>query len=300
MFDPDYLDDLWWFLHHSEGDGDCVLGLTFYLDDSGSNDPSPLVTCGGLALSRIRFKEFSRQWEAMLSRSRFSGYTLESPLHMKDFVASGKYSGMPPEFKRAIFRDVARMIRDQRLYSLSVAVDQAAFQVQLPESVTKTLIGPYAFAFFSLVLAHQTLSERLSEGALKCSYIVDTGFNYQDQLNRAHQIVVDFEKASGGFRHTGALATDSDDRVPALQAADAIAWASRRVAIDGKLPEGFEPLREVLNESDGERHVTIPINAENIKLLSDPVNNWISKRGTVPSLKDFVTRTFGGVRVKLP
>jgi hypothetical protein len=101
---------------------------------------------------------------------------------------------------------------------------------------------------------------------------------------------VNLEKLAGGFRHTGALATDSDDDIPALQAADAISWASRKMKIDGALPEGFETLSEVLREDFILPHVTIPIPRHGIKMLANPINNWISRNGSIPLLSDIVVR----------
>jgi hypothetical protein len=297
--DQDYLDDLWFLLHHSENEDRVVVGLTAYLDDSGSDDGSPLVTCGGPAMSRIQFKEFSKRWAAMYERNQFAGYVLDPPLHMRDFTGMGKYSGLRPEFKRALFRDVVRLINEHKLYSVSVAIAQADFRNELSEDVRKTLIGPYAFAFFTLVLTHQALSEKLSGGPLRASYLVDRGFGHQEQLNQAHEIIVRFEKAMGGFRHTGALGTESDDHVPALQAADAISWASRRMERDGMLPEGFEPLGEVLIEDSRPPHITIPIPPDGIKMLADPINAWINKHGEIPKLTDILSRRLGGVQVKL-
>src|ERR1700678_2465589 len=105
----DYLDDLWFFLHHSEDEDRLVLGLTCYLDDSGSDDGSRMVTCGGPLMSRIDFKHFSARWAKMYERNQFAGYTLEQPLHLSDFVGTGKYAGLYPELKRALFNDVARL-----------------------------------------------------------------------------------------------------------------------------------------------------------------------------------------------
>src|ERR1035438_5480984 len=98
-----YIDDLWFLLHHSEGEDRVVVGLTCYLDDAGSDGGSPLVTCGGPLMSRADFKEFSKRWGTMYGRNQFSGYTLEPPLHMADFVGHGKYAGLYPEFKRHLF-----------------------------------------------------------------------------------------------------------------------------------------------------------------------------------------------------
>lgn len=276
-----------------------MLGLTFYLDDSGSDDGSPIVTCGGPAMSRIDFKHFSARWGKMYARNRFAGYSLEQPLHMSDFTGSGKYAGLRPEFKRALFRDVARLINEHKLYSLSITVPQAEFASELSDEVRNGLIGPYAFAFFVLVLGHQTLSASLASGPLRASYLVDCGFGHYQQLIEAHKLIVDFEKALGGFRHTGALGTDSDDRVPALQGADAIAWASRKTKLNGSLPEGFEPLSEALREDIERPHVTIPMDQAAIKRLAVPVNNWIRKHGTIPKLTDIVVRRIDGIPVKL-
>jgi len=86
----------------------------------------------------------------------------------------------------------------------------------LSADVRQNLIGPYAFAFFLVVLANKQLSELLKDGPIRTAYMVDHGFPYQDQLNRAHEMVTRFEGKLGEFRQTGPLAVDSDDRVPAL------------------------------------------------------------------------------------
>ena len=236
------IDDLWFLLHHSEEDDRLVLGLTSYYDDSGSDDGSRLVTIGGPAMSRIQFKEFSKRWARMLARHR-----IEPPLHISDFVGMGKYAGWYPEFKRSLFLDVSRLINEHKLYSFSVAVPQAEFKGELGEDVRRVTIGPYAFAFFSAVIAHQHISAKLKAGPLKNAYMLDCGFGYQQQLFAAHAVIVNNETLAGGFRHTGALAFSPDDSVPALQAADAIAWASRKRELNGSLPVGFEPLNEASN-----------------------------------------------------
>lgn len=285
----EYLDELWFLLHHSEDDNRLVLGLTCYLDDSGSDDGSVMVTCAGPVMSRINFKVFSQRWAKMYERDQFSRYTLKPPLHMSDFVGTGKYAGLYPEFKRALFRDVAKLINEHKLYSISIAVSQSDFKNELGEDVRKNLIGPYAFAFFALVAANQTISEKLNSSPLKVAYLVDRGFGHQDQLNAAHAVIANIEKQRGGFKHTGALATETDDEVAALQAADAIAWASRKTQLDGTLPEGFEPLGEVLREDFVLPHKTIHIPPFGIKMLANVINNWIAKNGTIPNLSDVIS-----------
>lgn len=252
-----------------------MLGMTCYLDDSGSDDGSPLVTCGGPLMSRLQFKNFSQRWAKMYDEVQFPGYTLLQPLHMPDFIR-GKYVGLYPEFKRALFIRVAKLVSEHKFYSLSVAVSHQDFNNELSEDVRKNLIGPYAFAFFMLVLANQGTSELLKKKPIRTAYLVDRGFGRQEQLNQAHDLIVRFEKAFGGFRHTGALATDSDDRVPALQAADAISWASRQLELHRRLPEGFKPLEKALREDVNPPHVTSEFPRPALKCLLALLTNGFS------------------------
>lgn len=276
-----------------------MLGLTCYLDDAGSDAGSAVVTCGGPVMSRADFKAFSKRWAKMYERNQFAGYSLQQPLHMVDFVGTGKHAGLYPEFKRHLFLDVAKLINEHKLYSLSVAVSQTDFYNELSGDVRRNLMGPYAFAFFAITITIQGVSERLKTGPFRTAYLIDRGFGYQDQLNQAHAVMVRFEQARGGFRHTGALATDTDDHIPALQAADAISWASRQMELHGKLPEGFEPLCEILRPDIKPPHATIPIPKGGIAMLAAPVNAWISKHGAMPRLTDIMSRDFLGVPAKL-
>lgn len=257
-----------------------------------------MVTCGGLAMDRINFKHFSARWRRMYEGNTFSRLRLKQPLHMSDFSDGGKYP-LPPEFRRAVFHEVVENINNHKLYSISIAISQFEFKRELSEEVRRELMGPYGFAFFSLVLAHQTLSTKQNAGPLKASYLVDRGFGHQSQLNQAHKLIVDFERALGDGRHTGSLAVDADDHVPPLQAADVIAWASRKMQLQGALPEGFEPLADVLRENGERPHRTIPIPLEGIRMFSEPVNSWIARHGTMPTLRDIMTRTVDGIEYKL-
>jgi hypothetical protein len=220
-------------------------------------------------------------------------------LHMSDFVGHGKYAGLYPELKRNLFLAVAKLINEHKLYSVSISVSQTDFGKMLSREVRKTLIGPYAFAFFAIVLVNRQVSKKLRDGPVRIAYLVDRGFGHQEQLNQAHEVIVRLEKAVGEFRYTGALATDTDDDIPALQAADAIAWASRQISLNGALPEGFEPLAEVLRGNIKPPHQRIHIPKDGIQMLAEPINAWISKNGRMPQITDIVARQIGEHVVKL-
>jgi hypothetical protein len=219
-----------------------------------------------------------------------AAFKVEPPLHVADFIGMGKYAIWYPEIKRALFLEASGLINLYKLYSVSIAVSQTDFKNELDEDVRETLIGPYAFAFFSVVLANWTVSEKQQSGPFKVSYLVDSGFGHQEQLIEAHKLIQRLERKRGGFLYTGALRFDADDNIPSLQAADVIAWATRKKELAGTLPEGFEPLNEVLREDFVLPHKTIQIPPHGIKMLAVPINKWLSQNGAVPRLGDVITQ----------
>lgn len=164
-----YADDLWFFIHNALDGDEVVLGMRTFLDDSGTHDASPIVTIGGPVMPRTRFRVFSKDWPILLKK-----YRVAEPLHMNDFVSNGKYVTMYPELKISLFREVAKLINRLKLYSISVSIPQDDFRSELSEEVRKTLIGPYAFAFFIVVIMNRYLwqSKNIEQ---KTGYLVDDG-----------------------------------------------------------------------------------------------------------------------------
>jgi hypothetical protein len=242
--DVGYLDNLWWSLHHSESKDRVVLGLTSYFDDSGSDGPSPITAIGGPAMSRIQFRAFKTRWDKLLFEHR-----IPQPLKMAHFVRpNGKHIGMRKEMKLSLFRGVSNLINSHKLYSLSISIPQVDFRSVLSPEICKTVAGPYSLAFICGAIMHRILG-RSTNSQTVVSYVIDSGSAYPEQLVAAHLAITNLERRNNDFRYTGALAFDTDDRVPALQAADVISWSARRRQIDGNLRDEFAPLLEVLSEN---------------------------------------------------
>lgn len=84
-------------------------------------------------------------------------------------------------------------------------------------------MGPYAMAFFTTVILNRdaALVWNLNN---RIAYLVDVGRkNLHRQMTAAHAVQIELEKAKGQD-FTGPMASDTDDRIQALQAADAVAW----------------------------------------------------------------------------
>jgi hypothetical protein len=252
---------------------------------------SPLTVIGGPVMSRHGFVMFGEEWAKMLH-----AYRIPNPLHMNDFVRpNGKHIAMPIGMKIALFRDAVAIINKHKLYSLSIGVPHDDFRSLLSEDVCRQLIGPYAFTFFSMVLGNQLFSKKITKdiGHLETiAYLVDHGCAFPEQLLAAHSKVQERE-GYRGERNTAAMAFDTDDNVPQLQAADVIAWSARRNAVN-KLSNEFEPLRDVLQEkiqtSDGRDtfHKHLPLSREAIEMWALRINNWLALTGEVPTFDDFL------------
>jgi hypothetical protein len=230
---------------------------------------------------------FSEEWNKLLARFR-----VESPLHMTDFVKPyGKYSGIYPEIKKALFREAVAVLNKYKLYSLSVSVDSKSYDTALTPDVRRQLIGPYAMCFFVTVSVNASFSS-LSRyyAAHPISYLVDNGFGHSEQLVKAHQAIVDSNSTIN--KSVGFFAFDTDDKVPALQAADMIAWSARRRQL-ARLTEEFSPLEGIFvdqNDLDGpswRSHFDHVISEDAIKDIAYPIMNWLAL-GIMPSLGDIV------------
>ena len=280
-----YLDeDIWWVMHRSYLPNNATMALTAYFDDSGSDTASAITVIGGPVMSRQACLEFQSEWSQMLDL-----YDILHPLHMKDFPQGGKHARLPKGIKSEMFGKAARIINGFKLFSISIGVPQPEFNATLPEKVRKRLIGPYALAFFCAVLANRSICDQSAlYGEQAISYLVDDGSVGKGQLMKAHTEIVKLETSTGGVRNTGSIDFDVDDQVSALQAADVVAWASRRKAVYGQLRGDFVPLEEVLSGPPNGSHVHIPIPLEGIEQVATPIMNWIDREGQIPSLSDII------------
>jgi len=271
-----YADEVWWLLHHSYNPANKTFALTAYIDDSGSDDESALTALGGVIMSRGAFKDFSKKWSKFLK-----SYRVPEPLHMTDFVRPhGKHIGMHREMKLALFRDAAKVINDHKIYSVSVSVSKADFDSVLSAQVRHDVIGPYAMAFLSAVLfVHGVSKSSLALAAERVAYIVDTGFSFSDQLVKAHTAIIENSKKRKSASFVGTLGFGDDRYVPALQAADVVAWSARRQELRTLVDE-FEPLNDVLHflpvRPGHAPHSPLSISKNAIKSIAPPIQKWLA------------------------
>ena len=257
---PNQLEDLWFLMNQGHGDNARV--LVCYADDSGTEEASQLVVVGGCLFDKDSFFRFQYRWKRLLHR-----YGLDS-LHMTDFVRpQGKHIGMYRELKIALFTEAVKIINTRKTYSISAAVDNPEFKVAVSTEFYRKYLGPYAAAFIGMAQMNSRIAEH-NKYPDHIGYLVDEGSQFADQIRLAHLYVRSFEKESGWPVRTGGLTFGDDVDVLPLQAADLVAWTSRRRYSGSGLVNEFSPLNALFEERfDGRGipvrphvHVVLPKN----------------------------------------
>ena len=229
-------------MHHSEDPNRQAVVFGCYVDDSGTDEQSPLVTVGAWVLEKDSFIRFDGKWRRMLD-----AYQIES-LHMNDFVRpNGKYIGMYQELKFALFAEAVKLINSRKEHSLSITITNSEFKKAVPIEFYRNVVGPYTVAFIALALLNSKISN-MHNYPDKVAYLVDEGSPFADQLRVGHLMVKAFENRSNSVVRTGALTFGDDRDVTALQASDTIAWSSRRKFSGDGLTGEFIPLEGIFEK----------------------------------------------------
>ncbi|HTW64889.1 MAG TPA: DUF3800 domain-containing protein [Bryobacteraceae bacterium] len=261
--------------------------ITCYLDDSDSEE---FGFIGGIVVTKDQYDKLNEAWNIVLRK-----YRLEC-IHMNDFVRpQGRYVGMHYELKLSLFKDIARTIRNNRIWSLSLGVDLRTFEGIVPSVATKKFIRPYTFAFYFAVELNSAMCLRHQYHG-RVAYLVDHG-KFEHQLMEAHKSALKWERVAGIPRYIGPMAFDSDTNNNALQAADVVVWAARRKR-HGGLSDEFKPLEQILENQIGlsgrvsSPHFDNVIPTEGVNKLAKDLSWWTAKRGRMPlALEEIIPDT---------
>jgi len=135
---------------------------------------------------------------------------------------------------------------------MSATLTNAEYEAHIPKEA-RDAFSPYAMCFNLAMMMNHKLAEGVYEK--KIPFILDTGNPYKDHIVQAHAVALRMQRG-GEFLHAGGLYFDDDAEFGTLQAADVIAWGSRRLASGLPLLPGMEPIKEVLSYQKDHRDNT--------------------------------------------
>jgi len=237
---PNRLVSLWWAMQHSDdGSRDAAI-VTCYLDESGTDDPSPTAVVGGLLLNKSGFVAFDEEWASMLS-----SHSIPSPLHIKDFRRpDGRLADVSNEARKALFAEAVTIVNRYKRYSLAATITSELYRKYFDKEIRTQSLSIYGACFVLCAIMNHRLAEQNKYDA-RIPFLMDAGNQYAEHVRVAHATMQTDE-----WKHmnVGSLTFENDRACNALQAADVIAWASRQSVI-GPFSNGYEPLANLFNEA---------------------------------------------------
>jgi hypothetical protein len=231
-------------LHNSESSENETAAVRLYLDESGSNDPNtPQAIVAGIVINYSHFLAFEDLWDKMLVK-----HGITPPLHMKDFSKNRRFGAMSPHCRRELFCEVAGLIHSHTIASLEASVTNLEYEEFFPKEAREKM-GVYGSCFnLAVVMNHKLAEGRTNE---RIPFILDAGNPYADHVRGAHKGILKYQREVS-FLHAGGLYFDDDALFGVLQAADVIAWGSRRRASGLRFPPGYEPILEIFSSGHNE------------------------------------------------
>jgi uncharacterized protein DUF3800 len=240
-----YREEVWILMHGSGSSLQETSSVRLYLDDSGSDDPgTPWATIGGMLINYAAFDSFETQWEDLLAR-----YSIENPLHMKEFGKDGRFADVPNSCRYKLFSEVAELVEAHKVFSIGANINNSDYQKTFSKELRDT-IGYYGMCYIMVVLMNHQMAER-HDYKPRIPFILDLGNPKKEHIVKAHAEVVYWQKQGTHYYHVGGLHFEDDRDFGILQAADVIAWGVRRRAAGLHFPRAFTPLRRILNKERG-------------------------------------------------
>jgi hypothetical protein len=250
-----YIDELWFTIHHSDDPERQTLIIRCYLDESGTDAGSPEAIIGGLLINRYDFLMFDAVWSELMKR-----HNIQPPLHMKEFGEHGRHGHLNYPQREALFSEISGLINCYKKMSIATTISHKQYKTLLHPALQKKM-SLYGLCF--MLCAH-LIHLGADNIPYNIPYIVEQGNEYQQHILEAHAGMIRMQKENIPL-HVGSL-TFEDKSLSALQAADVIAWGNRRIVTGIPIDKGFEPILEIFREP---HHANYLWKDSYIKELSD-------------------------------
>ena len=209
-------------MHNSDSPNATTSALRLYLDESGGADPNtPVAVVAGVLITREWFEEFENSWDSLLSE-----FGIAPPLHMKEFGLDGRFRNVPSCCKRELFGRVVDMINSHHTKTISASITNEEYETLIPLAARKRF-SVYGMCFVLATFLSHELAE-INGYADRIPLILDAGNPNKAHVVEAHAWMISAQRDASDFLHVGSLTFDDDKDFGILQAADVVAWSTRR------------------------------------------------------------------------
>jgi hypothetical protein len=257
-------------MHHDSDKPDAeIAALRLYLDESGGSDPgTPHATLGGMLMDRRAFLPFEEAWDQMLER-----HDIRDGIHMKGLGKHGKLGGLSVCCRRELFEEACYLITRHRALTLVGSLTNQEYEANIPD-LARESFSVYGM-LFNLVVMMNHRSAMVNNYGDQIPIIMDAGNPHKGHVIDAHAFMLKQWQSLVGDLHLGSLTFDDDKVLNVLQAADMIAWGTRRKASQLSFMPGLEPLQKLL-DADDPHHMSVPFNSEWLRELGNKLAELIA------------------------
>lgn len=251
----EYLDDLWWFMHNTNDPYKYAYAFGCYLDESGTDDLSPYAIVAGLLLNRHNFISLGKLWNKLLQDMR-----IKHPIHMKDFGRpNGKLGYLTDNERYYLFINIAGIINSHKIYSIAGVIDQKQYRDILQLNKRKEM-SPYGLCF--VLCAHANhIEARNNNRKHDIAYLMSEVSEHKGQILKSHALMKRTQEDGSMPLHMGRITFEYPKYVPALQAADVIAWGVNRRLRNLPFDQGYDFIEQIIT---GQKHVQHSYNSKDL------------------------------------
>lgn len=212
-----------------------------FLDESATDAKDmDQAVLGGIVMNRRDVPELNAAWATMLDR-----YGLPAGLHMYELGPKGPYPHLVGDACSEMLAAAVSVINSLRIFTFAASWDNRKHEVLFSDAMRQDHFSVYAMAFMMAVEINRAsaVSQRYISTV---DYILDDGNRFKQQIIRMHNSITTLPSLRQ-FQ-VGALHFNTDTNIPALQAADVVAWTERRRK-SGKLLGGIHaPLSHLFDD----------------------------------------------------
>lgn len=175
-------------------EGQYLLVLDGYFDESGTHDGSETITIAGFLAHADQWLSFEGKWREALKK-----YGLEF-FHMSEFAHKAPGYDWPEDVRQERLGNLISIINESRASSFGVAFPKKLFDSVFTGRVREHIGGPYGFAsWLCLNLASRELDKVALETGV--SYIFEDGAPGKGEFITVYEALPTFPRGKEGFTY---------------------------------------------------------------------------------------------------
>jgi hypothetical protein len=214
--------------------------MVCFLDESETDSTSTEhAVLGGIVMDRSAVTRFNEAWNEMTTQSRMT-----KGLHMCKLGPKGDYPHLVGRPCSDMLREAVAIINHFRLFTFGASWDNRKHEALFSDHMRQRYFSVYGLAFMMAVEINRGSGSNAGYST-PIDYVLDDGNRFKSHIQQMYDSIKNNPELAEF--NVGSMEFADDKNVPALQAADVIAWATRRVKAGKPLKGVHMPLASLFD-----------------------------------------------------